>query len=319
MMHMLEQPEGNTPPITTHYSAQFVEALRPCKPGKWLQDELDRADKIMHREAITLQRYLDIQGRRVLDFGCGAGASAVAWGRLGAVVTGVEPDAALAAAAALRIVEDGQQDAVRILHVADTQHLPFDDNSFQVCICNAVIEHIPPRHRAKYVREIWRVLEPGGYLFITETPNRLSPYDGHTTHLWGVPWLPLKLARRYAIWRGRAEPNKSAEDLVAMGIRGGSYLEIAAALRGQSFVNVRPAARDEVESTVDLQRTQSVLRRILKKVYVAAFRLWDCTFCRWTGIPVAAFLPDLTFCLQKLPLNGVGRVTLVPTQRGASL
>jgi len=291
-------------PVTAtpvHYSERFVEALRPCKPGAWLQDELQRADKIMSCEAVVLQRYLDIRGRQMLDFGCGAGASTVAWGRLGALVTGVEPDAQLAQAAALRVVEDGLEQTARVLHVPDTSHLPFPDEAFEICVCNAVMEHIAPRARGGYVREIWRVLQPGGYLYITETPNRLSPYDGHTTHLWGVPWMPLGLARRYAIWRGRVEPDKSAADLVAMGMRGATYWEIAGALHGQPFAVVRPRGKDEIEGSVDLVRPQSAPRRALKRGYVAWFRLLDRTFCRWTGIPVAALLPDLTFCLQKLP------------------
>ena len=291
----------NSEKLDTHYSQQLVEALRPCKPGKWLQDELGRADKIMAREAVVLRRYLDIRDRRLLDFGCGAGASSVVWAKLGATVTGIEPDAQLAAAARLRVVEDGVQQTAHILHVPDTLHLPLAADSFQVCICNAVLEHIPPKERGGYLREIWRVLEPGGYLYITETPNRLCPYDGHTTQLWGVPWLPLKLAHRYGVWRGRIEPGKSDKDLLAMGIRGATYFEIAAALHGHRFAVVRSQGKDEIEGQVDLERPQSAVRRTLKKGYVGLFRFLDSTVCRWTGIPVAALLPDLTLCLQKLP------------------
>lgn len=293
--------ESSAPPPVTHYSERMIEALRPYKPGKWLQDELQRADKILAREATILSRYLDIRGKKLLDFGCGAGASSVTWSKLGASVTGVEPDEHLAAAAQIRIEEDGVQDSVQILHLPDTSHLPFADGAFQVCVCNAVLEHIAPHERGIYVREIWRVLEPGGWLYITETPNRLCPYDGHSTRLWGIPWMPLSLARRYGIWRGRIEPDKTEAELVSMGIRGVTYFEIASALRGQRFSVVRSRGVDEVAATADLDRPQNPLRLGIKKAYVAAFRLLDRTLCRWTGVPVAAFLPDLTLCLQKLP------------------
>jgi ubiquinone/menaquinone biosynthesis C-methylase UbiE len=289
--------------LDTPYSEQFVEALRPSKPGKWLRDELGRADKIMAREQTVVERYISVSGRRLLDFGCGAGASTAVWARMGAVVTGVEPDAQLAAAAELRMAEEGLKRAT-ILHVPNTEQLPFEDGSFQVCACNAVIEHIPPRLRAVHIKEIWRVLEPGGYLYITETPNRLCPYDGHTTQLWGIPWLPLNLARRYAIWRGRVEPGTTDEELVEMGIRGSTYFEIAAALRDQRFAIVHPRGKDEVESSVDLERPQSPALRWVKKGYVAVLHLLEHTLCRWTHIPVAALLPDLTLCLQKLPDTG---------------
>lgn len=299
--------DGNDQSLDTHYSQRMVEALRPYKPGKWLQDELGRADKILSREAVVLGRYLDIRDKRLLDFGCGAGASSVAWSKLGAAVTGVEPDEYLAAAAQIRIQEDGVRGAVQILHLPDTSQLPFADGAFQVCICNAVLEHIAPKDRGIYVREIWRVLEPGGYLYITETPNRLCPYDGHTTRLWGIPWMPLGLARRYGIWRGRIEPNKTEDELVSMGIRGVTYFEVASALRGQQFAIVRSRGIDEVAAVVDLDRPQNHLRRAAKSAYVATFRLLDRTLCRWTGIPVAALLPDLTLCLQKAARVAAGR------------
>lgn len=300
MMTSAEDDKG----LDTHYSSEMVGALRPCKPGKWLQDELARADKIMARELSVVERYIDVRGCRLLDFGCGAGASSVVWGRMGAVVTGVEPDAQLAAAAVLRVREEGLQDTVSILHCPDTAHLPFADESFDVCIWNAVIEHIPPSQRAVHIQECWRILELGGHWYLTETPNRLCPYDGHTTQLWGVPWLPLKLARRYAIWRGRVEPETSEEELVAMGIRGSTYFEITAALRGHRFVSVRPRGKDEVQSSVDLERPQSWALRLLKKGYVGVFHLLEASVCRWAGLPIAGLLPDLTVCLQKLPDAG---------------
>jgi ubiquinone/menaquinone biosynthesis C-methylase UbiE len=295
---------GSDDELNTRYSDRFVEALRPSKPGKWLDDELRRADKIMAREQAIVEHYISIRGQRLLDFGCGAGASAAVWGRMGAMVTGVEPDAQLAEAAKLRVADEGLEKRVDIVHVPNTRQLPFDDGHFQVCVCNAVIEHIPPRQRAAHITEIWRVLAPGGYFYITETPNRLCPYDGHTTRLWGIPWVPLKLARRYAIWRGRVEPQTSEEDLVKMGIRGTTYFEIARALRGCGFAIARRRGRDEVESSVDLERPQSMVLRWAKRAYVAVFHLLERTLCRWADIPVAALLPDLTLCLKKLPDTG---------------
>ena len=285
--------------LQTHYSQAFVDALRPSKHGKWLQDELGRADKIMGCEAVVLGRYLDIRGRHVLDFGCGAGASSVVWGKLGAIVTGVEPHGPLAAAARLRVTEDGVDDLVHILHVPDTKNLPFAESTFDLVICNAVFEHIAPRQRGVYVEELWRVLKRGGSLFLTETPNRLCPYDGHTTRLWGIPWLPLALARRYGIWRGRIEPDKTEEDLVAMGIRGVTYFEIVSGLRGQPFRVIHPSGKDEIKYALDLDRPQNAVRRALKVGVVLGFRVLECTVCRWTRTPIAAFLPDLTLCLQK--------------------
>lgn len=66
-------------------------------------------------------------------------------------------------------------------------------------------------------------------------------------------------------------------------------------------MNVRPRGRDEVRGSVDLERPQSWALRLLKKAYVGVFHLVEATVCRWAGLPIAALLPDLTVCLQKLP------------------
>ncbi|MBC7262850.1 MAG: class I SAM-dependent methyltransferase [Chloroflexi bacterium] len=287
----------------TRYN-EFAVAIRPLKPGIWFRDELERADKIYAREKEVITRYLDVRGKRVMDFGCGAGASSVAYGWLGAEVIGVEPDANLAAAGQVRVREDGLSGLVQILHVPDTTQLPFPDAYFDVCICNAVLEHIPPAQRSAHVREIWRTLRPGGYLYVTETPNRLFPYDAHTTRLWWVPWMPLPLARRYAIWRRRVEPLESEHDLVLRGIRGVTVWEITSGLDNSCYRFVKPSGVDEIEAHFDFRRRQSRLRLLAKGGYVALMHVLETTICRWLHIPIVALLPDLTFCIQKLPVEG---------------
>ena len=44
---------------------------------------------------------------------------------------------------------------------ADICSLPFDDNSFDVILCNHVLEHIPDDTKAMH--ELYRVLKPGGW------------------------------------------------------------------------------------------------------------------------------------------------------------
>ena len=44
---------------------------------------------------------------------------------------------------------------------ADICNLPFEDNSFDVILCNHVLEHIPDDKKA--MQELYRVLRPGGF------------------------------------------------------------------------------------------------------------------------------------------------------------
>ena len=54
---------------------------------------------------------------------------------------------------------------------ADICNLPFEDNSYDVILCNHVLEHIPDDTKA--MQELYRVLKPGG-LGIFQIPQDLS-------------------------------------------------------------------------------------------------------------------------------------------------
>jgi ubiquinone/menaquinone biosynthesis C-methylase UbiE len=54
---------------------------------------------------------------------------------------------------------------------ADICNLPFEDNSYDVILCNHVLEHIPDDTKA--MQELYRVLKPGG-MGIFQIPQDLS-------------------------------------------------------------------------------------------------------------------------------------------------
>jgi SAM-dependent methyltransferase len=54
---------------------------------------------------------------------------------------------------------------------ADICNLPFEDNSYDIILCNHVLEHIPDDTKA--MQELYRVLKPGGY-GVLQIPQDLS-------------------------------------------------------------------------------------------------------------------------------------------------
>jgi len=62
--------------------------------------------------------------------------------------------------------------------IGSLERTPFDDNSFDAIICNAVLEHVPNVHRV--MGELSRILKPGGHLIAAIPflqPQHLVPTD----------------------------------------------------------------------------------------------------------------------------------------------
>ena len=291
-------PEGMN--YETSYSKQLINLLLEAKGSLFLMDEISR-----EQNPVVLQQFLEklilpyslLTSRHVLDFGSGCGASTIHLARLEATkVYGVEVIDSYIRAARFRAKECGVGDRVQFYHITDTRNLPFSCETFDIAVCSAVIEHIHPKHRKPILAEIWRTLKPGGYLFIRGTPNRLWPIDYHTTGLPFVPYLPLSLARSYAVLLSkRVTISMSLDDLIYNGIRGSTYWEIKNALPGARFV-----VHDPIEEYFSISSMpQTRLKTIMKKFFKEAYKVLDLALCQPLGIPISAFLPDLRLVISK--------------------
>ncbi|KAB2721651.1 class I SAM-dependent methyltransferase [Brucella intermedia] len=88
----------------------------------------------------------------------------------------------------------------------DGEHLPFEDKSFDVAVCNSVIEHVPLHLRANLVKEVQRV---SNYFFI-QTPAFVFPIEPHF-FCPALHWLPRSVARhavRISPWRFMSKPTE---------------------------------------------------------------------------------------------------------------
>jgi len=102
----------------------------------------------------------DVNGRRILDAGCGSGPLSAALGAKGAIVTGLDASPAMVELARRRLGEHAD------LHVADlSQPLPFADGAFDDVVVSLVLHYL--QDWTAPLAELRRVLKPGGRLMLS--------------------------------------------------------------------------------------------------------------------------------------------------------
>jgi len=124
------------------------------------------------RRLAIIERHARLDGRRVLDLGCGVGEYVRAFSRRGALALGSDIELP-------RLREARTRGATTVLAAAG-EALPFRDGALDVIVLNEVIEHV--RDDRQTIREVARVLAPGGTCIIF-APNRLFPFETHGIYL----------------------------------------------------------------------------------------------------------------------------------------
>lgn len=125
-------------------------------------------------------------GGRVLDAGCGNGDYTRLALQQGSPVWAFDLSPEMVASTERRLSAAGL--AAEELQVANVLDIPYPDEMFDVVLCFAVIDHVPDEQRTEAVKELVRVLKPGGTLSIN-TPNRYA-YGWRAGH-----WLMRRLGR----------------------------------------------------------------------------------------------------------------------------
>lgn len=105
----------------------------------------------------------ELSGRRVLDAGCGDDALVRAMTLRGADVTGIDTDPAMLAVARSRTADAGLH---AIFMEGPVERLPFANASFDAVVSVTVLCFVADAAGA--VREMTRVLRPGGHLVLGE-------------------------------------------------------------------------------------------------------------------------------------------------------
>ncbi len=141
------------------------------------------------------------QGSRILDVGCGTGHLVAELMRRGYEAWGVDFSDAMVRYAREHYDPDRFQ-------VGDIEQIPFLDNTFDGVMCLGVMEYLSRDEPA--LREMWRVLKPGGRAVIT-TPSSTCPFYYFDVAFEKVRFVARPLVRflRYRL-RGKPLPPSNA-------------------------------------------------------------------------------------------------------------
>lgn len=164
------------------------------------------------RRLEMIRQHAPLEGKRILDVGCGIGFYVRRFRDFSDETYGVDVDPEKVAEAS---------ETLPNIQVAPAERLPFPDGFFDVVLSHEVLEHVNDDRQS--VAEAVRVLKTGGRLVIF-VPNRLYPFETHGCYWRGryrfgniplVNWLPGRLraqlcphVRAYTVaglrrlWRG---------------------------------------------------------------------------------------------------------------------
>jgi len=114
-----------------------------------------------------IQLITNLQGKRILDVGCGGGILAESLSKAGATVTGIDLSSKALKVAELHQLESGT--SVRYLTISAEDLAKEESQSYDVVTCMEMLEHVPDP--SSVVQACAKLCKPGGHIFFS-TLNR---------------------------------------------------------------------------------------------------------------------------------------------------
>ena len=175
---------------------EFDAEIYDWKWGKQYGSE--ETERMLSEYRVYLGEELGRVGR-YLDIGCGTGTAVVNLSLSDRITEAHGSDISIGM---LRVCRKNAQKAGAntTLTQSDAQSLPYRDESFDFITCHAILHHVP--HPDQVVREVHRLLKPGGRALIFE-PTRYGTELVFTVmrYTWGVPYaIRERIRGKKPIW-----------------------------------------------------------------------------------------------------------------------
>jgi 2-polyprenyl-3-methyl-5-hydroxy-6-metoxy-1,4-benzoquinol methylase len=197
--------------LKTHFFGARTQEIGDV--DAYLATEIGRADCRDHlverldRNRSTVVPWLDrirpLDGLRILEVGAGDGCSTVALAEQGAAVLAIDVNESFLRANEKRCRIAGLHNVAFATANSDSLSSVTKVGENDMIVIFAALEHMTFDERIATLRGAWQLLDPGGFLVIIETPNRLWYFDDHTSMMPFFHWLPDEVAWRYAEYTPR--------------------------------------------------------------------------------------------------------------------
>jgi SAM-dependent methyltransferase len=176
-----------------YFPASFQEHLDSAYYGggvdlvsyrNYMRSEIERGREI----ARLLKPWTSLEGKSVLDIGCGFGGLLIVMKEAGATrLAGVETDTNRIHWAGVRMQELGYQADLRQLDICEEQTVT-DLDTYDVILAQDVIEHVADP--GVTVRHIAKLLRPGGVVYL-QVGNKFSPDQLAGDHHYKLPGITM--------------------------------------------------------------------------------------------------------------------------------
>jgi SAM-dependent methyltransferase len=224
-----------------------------------------------------VERVVPLEGRKVIEFGCGNGPVTCAIAE--------RTDSVLALDIDRSAVEEARRRATEMDLRAEFVDAPFESlleeversDGADVFFLFAVLEHMTIDERLKTLAAAQRAIGRDGFMVVCETPNRLLPWDYHTSQLPFFGFLPDELALRCLdqsqrsdfkddVANGLAQSEAVGRDRLIRWGRGVSFHEFELACADFPASVVACNYEPELLPVRELYPEELALARLLKRV-----------------------------------------------------
>jgi SAM-dependent methyltransferase len=147
-----------------------------------------------------LERFPDIRNYKICDLG----GSRHFWEKLGFDIPASNITIFNISDDETATVDEATKDEIEIV-IYDGKRIPVEDEKFDLCICNSVIEHVSPEDRDQLVAEMRRVAKR----VFCQTPAYEFPIDPHFLMPF-IHWLPRGIGfwvAKVSVWRVLSKPS----------------------------------------------------------------------------------------------------------------